>query len=1841
MAHSIQSVNGGASFLSSSETLDDLLIEISGVRTPLLEDILRIYQQLLLLIPTLDQNEIIRLNQRITKLNSFFPEETRSEQAHLATALGNWFSQSSLYDAIHYYAIALNLEESDERHMLASSLLMTWVWRSEIYPNHLERILKNGEADAPEKFMEVLEQIAKLTQFSYQAEDFQRIVKQAGAVLSHDRDPERIQAFENCSAKVLDLRRSETPPSTLFVSKEIRKALQTYRHQFDTSQEKTRLIQAEMFENFRQFFSLLLENVFVLIGKPPCAYDLRAMGSVAREEQCPYSDLEWFILIESNEYIPYFKQLAECITLQVILLGETAGHEIPIFASLGEIHRSGLHIDADPGKQDVIGLIAEPNDMAMAIAPFDEDENYDLNSPRKSLMQSVSLASDSPSLFAAYQLKMREILDQTITAPDEISSVRKRRAHKMFDSLKADFIKHWPVPPQFQNEFNLKTQFIIPLNHLIEALGLYWGVECTNTLDVIDELTGSLSEETRELLKYYVSNLYQIRIRLHQLYKEQKDEAPCSAEQSHVFFSSKEISLLVQTYWLILYPLYNHLELFNERIDLLLQIHREQMFIHCFVDYHIQRKAPLQIHERCYRSLLDWPVDAILYIQRMQKHGLNIQELALIPGRDGWRYAQLEDAECLDQTLRLITSESQTSSVSIRASTWDLPRYLNADVMGQIMDAHGDIVRSIPDCFHNVASISSLPFDLHFKQNPNHPLMEYAIHNLLYRIAGKMTPPTELLRFEVSGRVYPVLVSQTIKGPTFKEAETLAVDMGSLTNMLLCAILTRPGDGRASNYVLSSLGRIFCVDNDISFVEPVVRKSMFSQQINFASILFCYTQKHLDRDVLRHFCELDPDAILTSWIKDVAQKEADYLTLFSEQERAEMFSDDPDESFTPTLLIKEGTLSTLYLQFHSLQQRIRDCEFSVTPFQLLESLITLGSAGEKSEIGPYIAKQYRASFRKTDMESRLGKALAKNVEKSMTSSQAQKAFLGTVPTFEEVERRQTYRLARACTELETLFLDRFAEGEILFREGKRHLHASFEKVDPARQQVVLRTLKALVELERFRNPSVVAIPHCRVLTDHDLAPFLSPQLQVLNLRNCSHLSASTIALITEKCPNLEELYLSGTDLAIFAKSGTFRTEPIRMSALRLLHVANCPALTTIMLLAPHLSILKANKNPKLTSNYIDFNIPKEAEVNLDESPQVDEDVIEGMRLYYQDTAQVHKQTWTEIALLFGKIPNPNGSDVFLRKGILNRENGDYEEALQNFMIAFAILSMSDINNSSLTQLGKIYVSAMANIGICLYNISQYEKASAYFIRLLAFEEKRLGENHLDLAGTLNNIGNTFYTQGNYDEASAYFIRLLAIEEKHLGENHLDLAVTLNNIGNTLSAQGNYDEASAYFIRLLAIEEKHLGENHLDLAVTLNNIGNTLSAQGNYDEALVYYRRELAIEEKHLGENHLDLAVTLINIGNIYYTQGNYDEALVYYRRALAIREKHLGENHLDLAVTLNNIGNIYYTQGNYDEALVYYRRALAIREKHLGDDHLDLAVTLNNIGNTLNAQGNYDEALDYYRRALAIREKHVSDDHLDLAVTLNNIGYALDAQGNYREANFYFKRGLSIKQRYNKSLKDSIFGDLMVALNRRSQSINVLESAAPSLTGRDALLAEIRGAAAARAGNFAIEDADKGDSLDIDPLKSDENSGANLFDDLMASLNRRSQSINVLESAAPPLTGRGALLAEIRGAAAARARNFAIEDAYKGDSLDIDPLKSDENSGANLFDDVMAALNRRSQSINVLESAAPPLTGRGVLLAEIRGAAAARAGNFAIESEILELSDSSNDDNSPFFSDED
>ncbi len=304
---SINPTSFAASVAAPSTPTQDFKMILSAILgSPTQTRVSAIFTDLVLYIPQLETADIVRLEKMLARLFGFFRHDFSKERANVASQLGTWYLQDGdPVKAMKYYAYAVKIDPSDEHHLLASQVFLKWVLASDLYKNQLEKAYQEGNAD---RFNQLLDSIHEMGHFFYQTQDFYSLRNVANAVLIDNPKENRMELFADCADKVHSL----TPPSltTHPVTKNYHRALQTYR-------------QHCTLEHYKSFFNLLLNDALKLLSRPPCQFDIRAMGSLARNEPGPFSDLEYFILIEHAKQRPYFQQLAQLIELQFLSLGET------------------------------------------------------------------------------------------------------------------------------------------------------------------------------------------------------------------------------------------------------------------------------------------------------------------------------------------------------------------------------------------------------------------------------------------------------------------------------------------------------------------------------------------------------------------------------------------------------------------------------------------------------------------------------------------------------------------------------------------------------------------------------------------------------------------------------------------------------------------------------------------------------------------------------------------------------------------------------------------------------------------------------------------------------------------------------------------------------------------------------------------------------------------------------------------------------------------------------------------------------------------------------------------------------------------------------------------------------------------------------------------------------------------------------------------------------------------------------------------------------------------------------------------------------------------------------
>ena len=289
----------------------------------------------------------------------------------------------------------------------------------------------------------------------------------------------------------------------------------------------------------------------------------------------------------------------------------------------------------------------------------------------------------------------------------------------------------------------------------------------------------------------------------------------------------------------------------------------------------------------------------------------------------------------------------------------------------------------------------------------------------------------------------------------------------------------------------------------------------------------------------------------------------------------------------------------------------------------------------------------------------------------------------------------------------------------------------------------------------------------------------------------------------------------------------------------------------------------------------------------------------------------------------------------------------------------------------------------------------YNLAEPWQKQCLEVITSRLGEEHPDMATSLNNLALLYNFQGRYKEAEALYIQALELRRKLLGEEHLDVATSLSNLGLLYNSQGRYKEAEPLLIQALELYKKLLGEEHPSVARSLNNLAGLYYTQRRYKKAEPLYIQALELYKKLLGEEHPDTAESLNNLAGLYHAQGKYKKAEPLYIQALELKRKLLGEEHPYVARSLNNLAGLYYSRKRYKKAEPLFIQALELYKKLLGEEHPSVAQSLSNLAGLYQNQGRYEEAEPLYIQAILSLNQNLGRNHPNTNSVIDNFLYFL------------------------------------------------------------------------------------------------------------------------------------------------------------------------------------------------------------------------------------------------------
>ncbi|QHG19909.1 tetratricopeptide repeat protein [Nostoc sp. ATCC 53789] len=335
--------------------------------------------------------------------------------------------------------------------------------------------------------------------------------------------------------------------------------------------------------------------------------------------------------------------------------------------------------------------------------------------------------------------------------------------------------------------------------------------------------------------------------------------------------------------------------------------------------------------------------------------------------------------------------------------------------------------------------------------------------------------------------------------------------------------------------------------------------------------------------------------------------------------------------------------------------------------------------------------------------------------------------------------------------------------------------------------------------------------------------------------------------------------------------------------------------------------------------------------------------------------------------------------------------------------------------------------SLNNLAVLYNSQGRYRDAKPLYIDALAMRKRLLGDEHTDVATGLNNLAELYKSQGRYSDAEPLYIQALEMDKRLLGDEHPDVAIDLNNLAELYKLQGRYSDAEPLHIQALEMDKRLLGDEHPSVATSLNNLAELYKLQGRYSDAEPLYIQALAMKKTLFGDEHPSVATSLNNLAVLYNLQGRYSNAEPLYIQALAMRKRLLGDEHHFVAQSLNNLAKLYKLQERCNDAEPLYIEALDMYKRLLGNEHPSVATSLNNLAELYKSQRRYSDAKPLYIQALAMKKHLLGDEHPDVATSLNDLAGLYKSQGRYSDAEPLYIQALAIaEQRLGANHPDTI-----------------------------------------------------------------------------------------------------------------------------------------------------------------------------------------------------------------------
>jgi len=396
------------------------------------------------------------------------------------------------------------------------------------------------------------------------------------------------------------------------------------------------------------------------------------------------------------------------------------------------------------------------------------------------------------------------------------------------------------------------------------------------------------------------------------------------------------------------------------------------------------------------------------------------------------------------------------------------------------------------------------------------------------------------------------------------------------------------------------------------------------------------------------------------------------------------------------------------------------------------------------------------------------------------------------------------------------------------------------------------------------------------------------------------------------------------------------------------------------------------------------------------------------------------------------------ASYLMKLGSNSKQQGDYEQARQEFESALGLLEDAPIERSTrmftLRDLGTLH-SNMGNEALAIDMLAQS----------LDLARDVYGNQNANILGNLVLLGRSLGNLNRNDDAEPLFLEALRIAEATIGKDHGNYARILHDYADVLRRRGAFARLREVRDEAVRIADVFFGPEH-STAVNLRKARAYIEFdEGRYPEAVDALDAVLPEVRDAFGESHMITfgtaafrAQALLDAGNIeiaretmlglvddgagiaggnfygyqrnliqlsrlYRLTGPLDEALQYAEQAVALRRKIDGGNGWTMLEPLVARIQVLTLAGD-DRADADIKQALSLIASNPDRMTLQMHIFLSDFAMSLAVSGYPNEAERFCKMSLAALEDVLAEDHPLLGYTMMHCADTALGRGAFTEA---------------------------------------------------------------------------------------------------------------------------------------------------------------------------------------------------------------------------------------------